>query len=189
MAARPQSNAFEILSDLWLHAVKLSMLGEENKGIFRHSRFDLIFIGKLLKDACHRRGNNQEGDDTGHGTSNARGEGGRWDGVCPRRERAGGAEEGRHGCPDLKADSMRVSRTVAFIGSGWLSSKTMLPTGTTFRNFMIFYIGILARSLLFKIKKAEIKSWLNHRNSVHSYLPIYAETQESADRRGLFRGG
>lgn len=28
VATRPQSSAFEILSDLWLHAVKLSMLGE-----------------------------------------------------------------------------------------------------------------------------------------------------------------
>ena len=57
VAARPQSNAFETLSDLWLHAVKRAMLGEENKSIFRHLRVDLIFTGKLLKDACYQRGN------------------------------------------------------------------------------------------------------------------------------------
>lgn len=66
------------------------------------------------------------------------------------------AEEGLHSCPNLNADNMQVSRTIAFINSGWLSSK--LLTGTTDRSFMTFKISILARSLLSKIKKAEIES-------------------------------
>lgn len=42
-----RANAFEILNDIQLHAVKLSMMGEENKGIFRHLRSEYFYLSHL----------------------------------------------------------------------------------------------------------------------------------------------
>lgn len=105
--------------------------------------------GNCSRMHATKGGTSQERDDTGHTTSNLRGKENHWDGVCPRRGHADGAEEGLHSCPDLKVDNMQVSRTIAFIGSGWLSSKTDAPNRNNLQKLHDFLNQYLSKIIAF----------------------------------------